>query len=568
MIRLRLYPSILVLGTCATLFFSCGEQEKAPEPIVRDTTITPVNAYNNLFFDSIRLEKAISADSALWQYDEKLRRFYAGRNYQFAWFDTSGIAEQARSFRNMWDAYAFNQQDSSLLNPKLASIIDSIQQPGAHAPSENFLFKTELALTRQFFTYAQKAFTGKDDLNMTELAWFIPRKKVQAVDLLDSLIASKGKDISRYAPMNAQYYLLEDYLKKYYQIEKETGWPEIVTDQKKISPKDSSATIAQIKHRLKFLGDYTGADTSGFFNPELTDAVKNYQHRHGITEDGIIGKQFLARINAPISQRIRQILINQERVRWVPKSPETDYLLVNIPEYRLHVYEDGKLNFDIDVVVGQAQHSTVIFTGSLKYVVFAPYWNIPPGILGNEILPALKRDPSYLDRHNMEVVSGQTVIPASGINWQKYTAKNFPYMIRQKPGPNNSLGRVKFLFPNNYNIYFHDTPAKSLFGETRRDFSHGCIRLSEPVKFAEYLLRKDTSYTTEKIDSLLKGTKEKYVTLKEPVPVFIGYFTAWVDSNGQLNFRDDIYGHDKKLEAKLFSNGTKVEAAKTEIKSQ
>jgi len=556
MARLKQIPAALLILTL--LLNSCGNGNPDEGPIVRDTTITAVNAYNNLFFDSLKLEEAITADSNLAAFGEPLRRFYAGRNYQYAWFDTSGLAEQAVNFRNMWNAYAVNQQDSSLLNPELAEVVDSLLQPGLRRPrNQKFLFNTEMALTLQFFTYTQKAFTGNDKLNMEELAWFIPRKKVQPAEILDSLIASKGKDIDRYAPVNSQYYLLEDYLKKYYKLEKETGWEEIVADQKKYRPGDVSPTIALIKNRLRQLEDFTDSDTSGLFTPELTEAVKSYQRRHGIDEDGIIGKQFLARLNAPLHQRIRQILINQERMRWVPQSPETDYLLVNIPEYRLHVYEAGKPAFDIDVVVGQAQNSTVIFTGSLKYVVFAPYWNIPPGILDNEILPAVRKDPHYLAGHDMEVVDkNQNVIPENTIDWNSYTSKNFPYMIRQRPGPNNSLGRVKFLFPNNYNIYFHDTPAKSLFGETRRDFSHGCIRLSEPVKFAEYLLRNDTAWNKERIDTTLNGTKEKYVTLKEPVPVFIGYFTAWVDRDGKLNFRDDIYGHDRKLEEKLFSDVT------------
>lgn len=544
----------MILVTIALIVSACGSGSgKEQAPIVRDTTITAQNAYNNLFFDSLRLEKAIAADSSLWQFDEKLRRFYAGRNYQFAWFDTSGMAEQAYNFRNLWTASASDLQDSLLLNVTLTATVDSLHQPGLTPPSsDSAIFRTEIALTRQFFLYAEKNFTGKENLDMAELEWFIPRKKIQAVELLDSLIATKGKDIARIAPVSKQYYLLEEYLKKYYQLEKETGWPEIVAEQKKFSPGDSSSTISAIKHRLSFLGDYADPDSSGYFNDALTEAVKNYQHRHGITEDGIIGAQFLRRLNAPINDRIRQILINMERLRWAPREPETDYLLVNIPEYRLHVYEDGQLSFDMDVVVGKAQHSTVIFTGSLKYIVFSPYWNIPPGILANEILPAVQRNPGYLAKHNMEVVSGKTVVPPGSINWGKYTARTFPYMIRQKPGDNNSLGRVKFLFPNNYNIYFHDTPAKSLFGESRRDFSHGCIRLSEPVKFAEHLLRNDTSWTPEKISEYMKADKEKYVTLKKEIPVFIGYFTAWVDKDGKLNFREDVYGHDKKLEEKLF----------------
>ncbi|MBL7764013.1 MAG: L,D-transpeptidase family protein [Chitinophagaceae bacterium] len=221
-----------------------------------------------------------------------------------------------------------------------------------------------------------------------------------------------------------------------------------------------------------------------------------------------------------------------ERLRWVPANPPQEYLLVNIPAYKLFVYEKGTLAWDMNVVVGSVAHNTVIFRGDMKYVVFSPYWNVPPGILKNEILPGIKKNPGYLARHNMEWNNGA---------------------VRQKPGPNNSLGLVKFLFPNSYNIYLHDTPAKSLFSETNRAFSHGCIRLGEPKKLAEYLLRNDSTWTKDRITKAMNSGKEQFVTLKQTIPVFIGYFTSWVDRDGKLNFRDDIYGHDKKMAEQLFA---------------
>jgi murein L,D-transpeptidase YcbB/YkuD len=194
----------------------------------------------------------------------------------------------------------------------------------------------------------------------------------------------------------------------------------------------------------------------------------------------------------------------------------------------------------------------VIFNEEMKYIAFSPYWNITPSITANEILPAVKKNPGYLAKHNMEVVGGGKVINPGSIDWSKYSGRNFPYMIRQKPGPNNSLGRVKFLFPNNYNIYLHDTPAKSLFNEPKRAFSHGCIRVGEPKRLAEYLLRNDSDWTPDKIAKAMNSDKETMVKLKEPCPVFIAYFTAWVDRQGKLNFRDDIYGHDARLAKALF----------------
>jgi murein L,D-transpeptidase YcbB/YkuD len=222
-----------------------------------------------------------------------------------------------------------------------------------------------------------------------------------------------------------------------------------------------------------------------------------------------------------------------ERMRWVPAQPTGDFILVNIPQYRLTVYENGKPSFGMNIVAGTTQNKTVIFTGNLQHVVFSPYWNVPPGILKNETLPAIRRDPSYLSRHHMEMHNGG---------------------VRQKPGPWNSLGKVKFLFPNQYNIYLHDTPSKSLFDEQKRSFSHGCIRVADPPKLAASVLRNDKSWTKERIQKAMNAGKEQFVTVKETLPVYIAYFTAWVDDTGLLNFREDVYGHDKKMAAHLFAD--------------
>ncbi|MGF6926908.1 murein L,D-transpeptidase YcbB/YkuD [Chitinophaga sp. W2I13] len=317
---------------------------------------------------------------------------------------------------------------------------------------------------------------------------------------------------------------------------------------------DSSEVIAAVKERLKAYGDLKEADTTRRFTVALDAAVRNFQLRMGLKEDGLINKGVLDALNTPIQDRIQKILLNMERLRWVPLEPTTDYILVNIPQFRMHVYDKGKLSWSCNVVVGKPGASTVIFTKDLRYVVFSPYWNVPPGILGGEVLPGLKRSGSaYLARQNMEIVgaSGKVISPGS-INFARYSGANFPYIVRQKPGGKNSLGKVKFLFPNEYNIYLHDTPARYLFGENKRSFSHGCIRVAEPKHLAEWLLRGDSSWTEKKIDEALNANKEKYVTIKEKVPVFIVYFTAFVDSDGRLNFRDDVYGHDKKLAASLF----------------
>jgi murein L,D-transpeptidase YcbB/YkuD len=241
-------------------------------------------------------------------------------------------------------------------------------------------------------------------------------------------------------------------------------------------------------------------------------------------------------LNVPIKKRIRQILINLERVRWLPAENDSNYILVNIPEYKMHVYDSASWRYDMRVIVGTAANSSAIFSGQLRYIVFSPYWNVPESIVIKEIMPAMARNPNYLTKNHMEITGYKGKIP----------------IIRQLPGPWNSLGLVKFLFPNNYSIYLHDTPNRNLFQQSNRSLSHGCIRIGEPKKFAAYLLRKDSSWTEKRIDSAMHQKKEQWVTLPKGLPVLLVYFTAWVDREGQLNFRKDIYGHDARMEAKLF----------------
>ena len=220
----------------------------------------------------------------------------------------------------------------------------------------------------------------------------------------------------------------------------------------------------------------------------------------------------------------------------MPQQPEGKLILVNIPEFVLHVVDGKNKVFDMDVVVGKEGNNTMIFTGNLNQVVFSPYWNVPPDIIREEILPAMERNPNYLTSHNMEQTGNDGGLP----------------VVRQLPGPENSLGKVKFLFPNSFNIYFHDTPAKTLFQKDKRAFSHGCIRLAEPAKLARYLLQGQSEWSDDKIDAAMNSGEEKYVKLQKPVPVLITYYTAWVDKNGLLHFAEDIYDHDKDVAGKMF----------------
>jgi len=256
----------------------------------------------------------------------------------------------------------------------------------------------------------------------------------------------------------------------------------------------------------------------------------------GLFKSGKLTESTRKELNVSISDRIKQMVINLERLRWVPVDLESDYLMVNIPEFRLHIFEKNKLAWEMNVVVGKAATKTSIFKGNIANIVLNPYWNVPNSIIKNEIIPAMKRNANYIERNNMEITNKK------------------PLMVRQKPGGNNALGKIKFLFPNNFSIYLHDTPSKSLFSESKRDFSHGCIRVEEPRKLAKYLLRDQPNWL-KRIDKILNTIDETWIKVSPTVPVYIVYFTSWVDSEGKLNFRNDIYGHDKKLANEIFGVG-------------
>lgn len=551
------YLSLIAIVLLAACKQKGGQAGK--DGINRDTSHYTKQEYIAQVLDSNFVGTFLDRNPQFAAYGEAIRDFYRKRGYHYAWINEEGITEQAGGFMNMMrQDEESGIKDSALDKSRVMNLYDSLALMGDSLNRHDSIVPvTELSLTGQFFVYGNLVWGGMTSDNAKNLEWFIPRKKIDISSLLDSVIANPKGKISKEEPVNRQYKLLRDELQKLAVIVKNNPvWDSLkVADKKKTFKQgDSSVLIPVIKHRLNLLGDFKEKDTSAFFSQMLDSALKTYQARMGHKPDGIIRQQTLDALNRPLEHYMHQLMLNMERLRWVPVEVNTDYILVNIPEFKMHVYEDGKLAWDCNVVVGTQGNSTVIFSREMKYIVFSPYWNVPPGILGKEVLPGIRRSGNgYLSRLNMEIVgaSGKVISPGS-INLSKYSGGNFPYVVRQKPGGANSLGKVKFLFPNEYNIYLHDTPSKGLFNETKRSFSHGCIRVAEPKHLAQWLLRKDSSWTEAKIDAAMNAGKEKYVTLKVPVPVYIGYFTAWVNSSGQLNFRDDVYGHDAKLAKLLF----------------
>jgi L,D-transpeptidase YcbB len=503
----------------------------------RDRSINATNSYSDLFFDSTAMEQFIQKKKIADSIADRIRSFYNTRNYQYAWFSSDGLTEQARGFWNLHDYVTTYDPDSSLKDKALQKKMDNLiaeDQLSVNAKDKSFL-NTELTLTQHFIQYILHNYE-KGFVKRKEMERFIPRKKEDALQLADSLLNKKHKDDKYYADVNPAYSALKDQLSKYVDVAKKGGWPQISVAKKRLKNGMRSPEIVAIKRRLQATGDLVGDDTSSIFNDTLVAAIKNFQERHGYTPSGKITDSLVKEMNVPVVKRIQQIIMNMERMRWMAAREKGNLIVVNIPEFVLHVYEGDKKAFDMDVVVGKEGHNTMMFNGDLNQVVFCPNWNVPQSIVEKEILPAMEKDKHYLEKQNMEVTGQEDGVP----------------VIRQLPGEKNALGKVKFLFPNSFNIYFHDTPVKSLFEKDKRAFSHGCIRLKEPEKMADYVLREQPEWTPEKIEEAMNAGKEKFVKVKDPIPVVITYYTAWVDENGRLNFREDIYGHDSDLAAKMF----------------
>lgn len=528
--------NILVVVLVISTITGCNSSSQNKNlPVVRDTTITETTAYSSLDLDSMILDDYISKNGLQSSMAESMRNFYKNRNYHFAWFSEHGLTEQARAFYNLHNAYINAKRDTTQSAKKLHATMDALINEDSVILSSQEATQTELLLTRHFFKFTKEEYEGTID--PSQLQWHIPKKKIDAVSMLDSLIAKNGTKLEDWEPVNRFYPLLKNKLIAYYAIDKKGGWDSIHLKNKTYREGDSSEAIRALKKRLTITGDYAGEDTSFLFTEQAKLGLQRIQQRLGLNADGVLGNQTANALNVSVKDRIEQMLINMERLKWMPNESSGTRLVANIPEFTLHVFKGDQQEFSMKIVVGKTGHNTVIFTDSLEYVVFNPYWNVPQSIVRNEILPAMRRSRNYLSRNNME---------------QTGTSNGLP-VIRQKPGAQNSLGRVKFIFPNNYNIYFHDTPAKTLFDLQDRAFSHGCVRLAEPEKLADYLLQNNPDWPRSKIhDMMVNGGKNTWVKLRDKVPVYLVYFTAWVTHDGTLNFRDDIYGHDGRMRKMMF----------------
>ena len=374
-------------------------------------------------------------------------------------------------------------------------------------------------------------------------------KQAPSVTIEQAIESSSLADvIEMAAPTGPVYRNLQYQLHLYRDIAAEGGWP-AVPEGPTLRLDDQDSRVVAIRRRLAATGDLPdGADSnSPVFDQELKLAVKGFQARHSLDDDGIVGKQSIAAMNVPVETRVDQLRISLERLRWVNQEAIDTLVAVNIAGFRAFVYKDGELEWYTRAMVGKNYRKTPVFRGDIAYLEFNPTWTIPPGILRNDTLPAIKKNPNYLASKNIRVIdrNGKFVDPST-VDWNQYS-KGVPYTLRQDPGPNNSLGTVKFIFPNEHFVFLHDTPHRELFSQSERAFSSGCVRIQNPLKLAELLLDDPVKYPRSELEAIVASRETQRINLSPKMPVVIIYLTASVEPGGKVRFYKDVYNRDQKV---------------------
>lgn len=495
-------------------------------------------------------------------YDKDLQKFYEFYGYSTPW--VRGMEPTAQSqqviallLQAEQKGLSAEDYDGPRWGDRLAKLKSTTVQP-----SEADAVRLDAALTVCAMRYISDLHIGKVNPKHFGFGLDVEAKKYDLPEFLKAHVVDASDVagvLAQVEPPYPGYRRTIQSLHTYLELAKEYEDKPLPTIPKTIAPGDSYPGVPQLIRLLRLVGDLpadanVSADGTAY-QGALVEAVKNFQRRLGRAPDGRITPQTLADLNVPLTNRIRQMQLTLERWRWLPLSYQKSPIVANIPEFHLRAYDENfKIALQMNVVVGKAYgHSTPIFSDTMEYVVFRPYWSVPYSIAKAEFLPRLARDPDYLAKKGFEVVNSRQEVVASGtvsddVLEQLRAGKLF---IRQTPGPKNSLGLVKFIFPNDYDIYFHDTPEQELFSKTRRDFSHGCIRLERPSDLAVWVLRNNPGWDVERVRAAMNGATTQQVNLTHPIPVLIVYATVIVTEDGIVHFYDDIYGHDAALEKVL-----------------
>jgi L,D-transpeptidase YcbB len=492
-----------------------------------------------------------------------VRRFYETRGFALAWSTEHAVGAEAQP---LIDAVAGAGAEG--LSPR-AYHLEALLRESARAAAAGgqrlepgLRAELDLLLSDAFLTLAGHLAAGRVEPRRVHPSWSLPERPVDPVAALERALA--GEDVARVLgglrPGAPEYAALREALARYRARVEEGGW-EAIPAGRALRAGDRDERVDLLRRRLEAEGFLRGGSGSaGRFDADVEAAVRRFQRLRGLEEDGAVGPGTLAALNVPADRRLAQLELALERLRWLPDDLGERHVRVDLPGFRLELVEGGRAVLAMRVIGGlPTRWRTPVFSGTMNAVVLSPYWNIPSSIAVEEVIPAFRRDPQYLARNEIRVLTGagaqERELSPRGVDWTRASAAGSPYRLRQEPGPRNPLGGVKFVFPNRHNVYLHDTPNRTLFERADRALSHGCIRLERPLDLAEHILASQPGWTRDRIVSTIAARREVRVALARPVPVHILYRTAWIAEEGELHFRDDLYGHDRTLESALREPG-------------
>lgn len=489
----------------------------------------------------------------------ELIKFYDQRHHKSIWFENRQFKKDPKPLIN-----EIKNSKAEGLNPNdyhlklIEKCIQDDQLFSARDLEKRALL--DILLTNAYLKLASNYLNGKIDAEIIIDDYNYQADSLEAQKLLQLLVERDkiGLIMKNQLPKTKQYQELKEKLAYYRNSDAVEPWSQIASG-KILAEGASGQRVAQLIKNLAEHGylNKKKLKTNAYFNQKIKKAVLHFQKNHGLKADGIVGKKTLKALNIPFEQRRKQLIVNMERWRWLPEDLGSRYIYVNIADYKLKLYEKNQVIMQMKTIVGKEQRSTPVFNDKIKYLVINPYWYVPKTIAVEDKLPLLKKDYNYLKEHNYSLFKYagnnklEEVDPAQ-IDWSKVEENNFNYLIRQNPGDNNALGRIKFMFPNRFSVYLHDTPSRYLFSENERNFSSGCIRIEKPITLAEYLLNDQQEWTRKKIEQEMEKDDEKIIYLKNPIKIYLQYNTAWVDSLDNLNFREDIYNRDQKIIKEYF----------------
>lgn len=491
-------------------------------------------------------------------YRAQVEKFYASAGFALAWLREGRPTTQAAAIIEL-----FRAAEKKGLDPEdydASRWATRLQNLSVAGQTSQDLARFDFALTVSALRYVSDLSQGR--VTPAECRVSLPKKQFEGAAFLRNEVVQAvdvRTAVEKIEPPYDGYRRTLAAFERYLALAKEGDGTPLPAIGGPLHPGEPYGGVQQLAQKLCKLGDLAGdaaAPAAAIYQEPLVTAVKRFQERQGLPSDGIIGRATFDELNVPVSRRVTQIKLALERWRWLPNNLGRQALVVNIPEFRLRAYDNQRVALSMRAIVGQAlEHQTPIFADQMEAIIFRPYWNVPPSIQRNELVPILRRNPGYLAKHKMEVVNEQEEVVSVAATDAKVIGQlaSGALRLRQQPGPANSLGLIKFVFPNQFGVYMHGTPQRELFYEDRRDFSHGCIRIEDPAALAAWVLRDRQEWTQKRILASMGGKQPVSVRLTAPIPVLILYTTAVVEENGEVRFLRDIYGNDAALEKALAS---------------